>query len=126
MRILYTFLALFFSISAMAQSEVLAYSEEGKMFPEEEEVKINRPLKIKETENTLIRMFPNPSKGLITLSGKDIIQGIRIVDTEGSEIYKSTSKGKVVSLNLIDKKAGIYFVYITYNETTEIQKLHLK
>lgn len=80
-------------------------------------------------ENELNKGFsviPNPSDGHFRLLFSDNTdRTVRIISMLGTEVYRSTSNQKDLSVNLPDLAAGIYFVQVTRsgNEKPEIVKL---
>ena len=70
-----------------------------------------------------IRVYPNPNKGEFIIDGRDLsIKSLRIVDVAGKEIdYSKHSYGTEVKVDLTEKSAGVYLVFITteYGQHTE-------
>ncbi|MCF8253109.1 MAG: T9SS type A sorting domain-containing protein [Bacteroidia bacterium] len=63
-------------------------------------------------KNGWIKVFPNPSKELITIElPKEILFEISLIDAQGRTVMeKQNSKGNSYILNLSDLREGIYFI----------------
>ncbi len=81
------------------------------------------PTGINELKNDDItfNVYPNPSKGMITIQSPAENTEIIITNMPGHQITKSQSSGKTITLN-IDHK-GIYLVYIKTNQGISIKKV---
>lgn len=72
-------------------------------------------------------VYPNPTEGTVTISSKDKIDNIRILNISGKliESHDLNSNSKV--LDISEYKAGIYFIELTYTDKsrkiTKITKL---
>ncbi len=79
---------------------------------------------------TAIDIYPNPTKGLLTVSvensGKPTHTKIRVMDILGKEIYFKTvkpSQNSNIPVSLKDQPAGMYFVEISIGENKKIVKV---
>ena len=80
----------------------------------------NGVIDIQQNSNVLI--YPNPSKGIFTVSGNGIKQ-IEIFDISGKFIYKKDTSEPSLSIDLRAYKKGLYFVKIATVSETSIKKL---
>ena len=70
------------------------------------------------------RIFPNPSTGSFTVTGKDI-QSIRMTDTNGKTV-RLLGRNEIKTVNRIslgDKAKGIYFMKVITGNRTVVQKV---
>ena len=70
-------------------------------------------------------VYPNPAKDVITLNGLNGIEveSVSVTNMEGKEIVSySDITGPALDMNIADIDAGIYFVTINYNGTSEVVK----
>ncbi len=78
-----------------------------------------------EEETEPIKVFPNPAKGTVQITGKEdgIIQSVEVFDLVGKMIYYEQVDGKAISVDLSYEANGIYFIHVTTNYGMEIKKL---
>ena len=69
-----------------------------------------------------IKVYPNPSAGLIFIEGISAGTQIEISDATGQVIHRATASGKH-SINLGSKAAGLYSIRITCKKYTIIRKV---
>jgi hypothetical protein len=62
-----------------------------------------------EPESFLVRLFPNPSEGIFTLSSDQPIQSVSIFDLPGNKIRQETVTGREITINLSGMPRGLYF-----------------
>ena len=70
-------------------------------------------------------MYPNPANSHVLLSG-DALEGasVEVFNTSGMRMYRAeNSSVKETSIDLSGWSAGIYFVAITSNNGTRVEKL---
>lgn len=80
-------------------------------------------LKTKAVQNVVL--YPNPSNGEFTISGEFNKGAIEVSDLTGKVVYNAEiTSGAKVQLNNV--KSGIYFVTLTANNKTSIQKITIK
>lgn len=80
-------------------------------------------LKTKVVQNVVL--YPNPSNGEFTISGEFNKGAIEVSDLTGKVVYTAEiTSGAKVQLNSV--KSGIYFVTLTANNKTSIQKIAIK
>lgn len=75
------------------------------------------------TENNISNIYPNPSKGNITIELKDKIKNIQMFNLLGTCVYNNTTvKENILKIDELEK--GVYLIkIISENESLEIQKL---
>ncbi|MFH2143441.1 MAG: T9SS type A sorting domain-containing protein [Bacteroidota bacterium] len=70
-----------------------------------------------------ISVFPNPSKGIFTINGTDILK-IEIIDESGRRIrYFNMNEVNENRFDITDLKSGIYVIKIITNSNTEFRKI---
>jgi len=82
---------------------------------------------VKNVSQNLVKFFPNPSNGIIQLSGKNNeIKSIEIVNLQGQVVYASPVNSLETSLNLTSLSAGIYYAKVQIGDAIEVNKIILK
>jgi len=75
---------------------------------------------LEEQSGESMRVYPNPSGGIIHVSGKDIRE-VQVISTSGGQVYTGTQK----DIDLSAQPAGVYYVRLFTNTGTETQKIFL-
>lgn len=75
------------------------------------------------TNSELISIFPNPGNGLLNISSKTLISGIRIYDSAGKLSFEQQDKNNFFQLNLVDLAAGVYVIELTLSDAVLRTKL---
>lgn len=73
-------------------------------------------------EQAYVSMYPNPTKGMLTLDGNTEITKVTIVNNIGQVVYNSEMNTMRTNINL-DFGAGMYFVTIETANGTSTQKV---
>ena len=74
-------------------------------------------------ENSIAaKVYPNPTKGEITLEGEDI-NHVRIVNAYGQTVYSSKVEGEQVRIDLSNMAKGIYMMHIEANDGQAVKKI---
>ena len=76
--------------------------------------------------NLNISMYPNPAQTTLTINTADVKEttAIRVVDLTGKEVLNATANGGLeTAIDVSALSNGIYFVQLTLNGNTAIQKL---
>ncbi|MEI6754184.1 MAG: DUF4465 domain-containing protein [Paludibacter sp.] len=74
--------------------------------------------------NISYNVYPNPSNGYLTISGKNEIQQISILDLSGRMVYsKSIMESNLAQLSLTNKLNGVYIVKVTSAYKEEYHKI---
>lgn len=71
------------------------------------------------------KLYPNPNNGIFTILTDNALNlniSLSVFDTFGKIIYETTFNEGVVDLNIGNLNAGVYFVKLTKNQTTETLK----
>ena len=72
--------------------------------------------------NSSIEIYPNPTKGTITIAGEDI-QNVEIRNVNGQLIRKITSKRKQFNIDLDDQAKGIYLINVITRKGVFVRKI---
>jgi len=75
--------------------------------------------------NTPISIYPNPTKGIVTVKGNNI-QYIEVTNVRGQIIFKQETNTNNLNINLSNHAKGIYFVKIMGNNSITVQKIVLE
>jgi hypothetical protein len=75
------------------------------------------------SNNNNLNIFPNPTNGIITISGLNEKSTIVIYDAIGQEVIKSVNTDATISINLEKEKSGIYMIKISSNNNDVIKKV---
>ncbi|WP_317899977.1 T9SS type A sorting domain-containing protein [Aurantibacillus circumpalustris] len=71
-----------------------------------------------------LRLFPNPSSGIVNLSMElDGEKDIHVLNSIGALIYQTKTTGELKMIDLSSVTKGIYFIYIKIQESTSVYKL---
>lgn len=78
-------------------------------------------------ENALssLNIYPNPSTGWITVAGLDTDADVFVTNAQGQVVYHTQITGKA-DLDLSAQPKGVYFIKVTNDEATSIEKVVLK
>jgi hypothetical protein len=85
----------------------------------------DQTVSIKDFENELsFSIFPNPTEGNLTINLENDVNSIQVIDVTGKIIIseKNISKG-YKSMNLTSLNAGVYFIKVTSENDTKVQRL---
>lgn len=74
-------------------------------------------------ENSLIKIFPNPTSNILNIQSNSKIKLIELIDTNGRIIKNFHQDSKNANINLEKMTKGIYFVRISSESGTSIQKV---
>ena len=76
-----------------------------------------------ESEKLSVNISPNPTNGIFTIEGEDILL-IEVLNIEG-QVIKQLSIDKIQStiINLADQSKGVYFVKVQTEEITILEKM---
>ena len=84
-------------------------------------------LGVEENTPVILNVFPNPGKGIYTISitDSDLLTGISIVDVQGKQVSfeTSTSNGVDTIIDLGQAENGVYFLQATLNGNQVITRL---
>ena len=80
-------------------------------------------LKVTVNDNNTFAVFPNPAKGMITVSGLSATGVIRIFSLEGKNILTQKVTAQTLTFNLGQLHSGVYMVQYTDGKHSYIQKM---
>ena len=72
--------------------------------------------------NIAAKVYPNPTKGEITLEGEGI-NHVHVVNAYGQTVYSSKIEGKQVRIDLSNMAKGIYMMHIEANDGQAVRKI---
>ena len=81
---------------------------------------------INETYKFNIKIYPNPSTGIINIKSDGNIEKVEIFDINGKQIKQIPLNNKLSSIDLSKNAKGIYFVKLISGDTVSVQKVILK
>ena len=70
-----------------------------------------------------VKMFPNPSSDVVTITAKKVIDSIAVYSVIGQEIKQINPNADSVVLDIADLQAGIYVVKVTADGATATSRL---
>jgi PKD repeat protein len=75
---------------------------------------------------SIFRVYPNPSNGLLYLSFQQVIPGwIKVYDSFGNMIFDANISGSTLEVDLTGKSAGVYFIEYKTIKASSFQKILL-
>lgn len=86
---------------------------------------VNTNLGVEDFANELVKFYPNPSNGLITISLPEIAK-ITISDLSGKVVYTSTLNNGESTINLNNLSSGIYLINFVGDSLNKTDKIILK
>lgn len=86
---------------------------------------VNTNLGVEDFANELVKFYPNPSNGLITISLPEIAK-ITISDLSGKVVYTSTLNDGESTINLNNLSSGIYLINFVGDSLNKTDKIILK
>lgn len=82
---------------------------------------------VNEKELDLLKIFPNPTKNILSVNSKIPLSKVQIIDLSGKTIISNTLNNELVySISLNGIKNGSYILRATRQNGKEIQKLFIK
>lgn len=82
---------------------------------------------VKNVTNNTVRVFPNPTSGMLTFNSEGTtINAIEIISVQGQIIENRPVKTGSVSFDLSHLPSGVYYARIKTDTGTEMQKIMLK
>ena len=64
---------------------------------------------------TFATLHPNPTNGLVTITGKDLTQA-EVLNALGQQVATAQGKGKTLHIDIANLPTGVYFVRVTDEE----------
>lgn len=68
-----------------------------------------------QAELEFFTIHPNPTNGLVTITGKDLKQA-EVINTLGQRVAKVQGEGETLQIDIANLPAGVYFVNVTDGE----------
>lgn len=75
------------------------------------------------TLDNSISVFPNPTSSFLTINSEFIIKSIELFDVQGRVLKYNSHNDTSMILDISDKSNGIYFVKITSDKGSKVQKI---
>lgn len=75
------------------------------------------------TENNLVAVYPNPVKDNVTISADSNLQSIQLYDIQGRLLQTALENNNSTNFDMTNRSAGIYFLKITTEKGTKVEKL---
>lgn len=70
-----------------------------------------------------ITVYPNPTKSLINITSHETIESVELYDIQGRILEKSFQNSDTVSLDISNRQNGIYFIKITSEKGSKVEKI---
>jgi hypothetical protein len=70
---------------------------------------ISTPTEVDDLSKQDISVFPNPSRGMFTISSPDLIDEIKVMEMSGAVLYETKPKSKSALIDLSHRADGVYF-----------------
>lgn len=75
------------------------------------------------TKNNLIAVYPNPAKDIVTISADSNLQSIQLYDIQGRLLQTAFENNNSTNFDMTNRTAGIYFLKVTTEKGTQVEKL---
>lgn len=75
------------------------------------------------TKAEVVGMYPNPSKGMLTLTAENNIQKVEIYNLVGQLVYTQIADAKNITVDLADLASGLYTVKTSINGAETFNKI---
>lgn len=76
-----------------------------------------------ETEDTLCKIYPNPTKGILQIEAKRQITMIKLVNADGQILNVWNNPPRIKTIDISNLAEGIYFLEIQIENKKEIQRI---
>lgn len=70
-----------------------------------------------------ITVYPNPSQGMINVNAQGILQSLQLFDVQGRLLQTTIENNNNTTLDITNRAAGIYFLKITTEKGSKVEKL---
>lgn len=77
-------------------------------------------------KNANVRVFPNPTKGIITVSFERTPKHIEVIDMQGSRLFEIHNLQQAAKLNIGNLQNGIYLLRLVFESNIPITKRIVK
>lgn len=92
----------------------------------EEEFCVSNITSTNEIVDQNVRLFPNPTNGILNIVSNQTIDAIKIYSSQGQLVFHSTSNLTSESLNLSNLKAGFYLIKVHGEGSTTSENIVIK
>lgn len=73
--------------------------------------------------HSTILIYPNPTNQIVFVESENNIDLVKIIDIEGKVLYSYTPNASKIELDLMELINGIYFIQVTIDSLTSINKI---
>lgn len=80
-------------------------------------------LGITNTKVTGIKIYPNPATNSVSISYKDMINSVKIMDISGKIVYQSEVNNTNFTISSLNLRQGLYIVNVSTNQGNAVEKL---
>lgn len=90
---------------------------------------IEENLSVSENTLNLVKIYPNPTKGFVSIQLPSVISGeskISLIDIQGRTIFSKENNQQTTQIDLSHLTDGIYFISLTYQNQKVVKKIILK
>jgi hypothetical protein len=77
---------------------------------------------IKQTENSHLKIYPNPGRDRVTIEGLNAGATLLVTDVTGRNIYNIQANSTTVEVPLVNWAAGMYFLKVSDNNETTVHQ----
>ena len=70
-----------------------------------------------------VKIFPNPTNGIININSEFNLKSIELYDVQGRILEKSFENNSTTTLNISKRQNGIYFMKITSDKGSKVEKV---
>lgn len=83
-------------------------------------------LNVNENELTGITVYPNPANEVVSVKGLAENATLTLVDAQGKTVVAKTVEPATASLSLSNVTSGVYFLHVTSNNQTTVERVVVK
>jgi len=76
-------------------------------------------------DNFVLNVYPNPSKGEVTISSDETINSVELYNIIGEKVIEKKVMNKTTKINMGDFNKGVYVVRILFNQGSKVRKIIL-
>jgi len=76
-------------------------------------------------DNFVLNVYPNPSKGEVTISSDETINSVELYNIIGEKVIEKKVMNKTTKINMGDFNKGVYVVRIPFNQGSKVRKIIL-
>lgn len=74
-------------------------------------------------EPTIITVFPNPVKDVLTITSQSLIESFELYDVNGRLLQTGLMNDTQMTLTLANRASGIYFIKVTSEKGSKVEKI---